>query len=182
MKLRALLGLLLWATASGLVVTQTSAEKMTIETLITDLGSADGAKRIATTAEIFRRGKTVLPDLKKAGAKQLAPAGGTLHTRRLDMVYSVMEGFPPDQPRTQVGYLTDAFGLYVEKGTTEEELLAISKKYGCKLEGKFNLEGRPSIMFRIGKGQSLERVIQQVLANEPKVITINLYYIERTIK
>jgi hypothetical protein len=153
-----------------------------INSLISDLSSEAGAKRVAASAEILRRGKVVLPDLKKAGAKQLAPAGGTLHTRRLDMVYSAMEGFPPDLPGTQVGYLTDAFGLYVEKGTTEEEILAMSKKYGCKLDGKLNLEGRPSIKFGIGKGQSLERVIQQVLANEPKVITINLYYIERTIK
>lgn len=98
------------------------------------------------------------------------------------MVYSVMDGFPPDQPRTPVGYLTDSFGVYAEEGTSEAEIQAMSKRYGCMIDGKFNLEGRPSCKFDIAKGRSLEKVIQQILANEPKVITINLYYVERTIK
>lgn len=175
--------ILILSAATGLFANQQEGiQKVPIETLIADLGSGDGAKRATATKEIFRRGKAVLPDLKKAGAKQLAPAGGTLHARRLDMVYSVLEGLPPDQPNTQVGYLTDVFGLYVEKGTTKEEILAMSKKYGCKVNGKFNLEGRPSCNFGIGKGQSLEAVIQQVLADEAKVISINLQYVERTIK
>ena len=153
---------------------------MPIEPLIAALASADGAKRVAATAEIFRRGKAVLPDLKKAGAKQVAPAGATIDgTRRLDMVYSVLEGFPPNGPRTVAGYNTDAFGVHVEKGTTEQDVLTVCKKYGCTLNGKFNIEFRPSCYFRLGKGQTLEEIIRQVLTNEPKVTTINLNYVER---
>src|SRR5437899_9486901 len=102
--------------ATGWLAGQEAGQKMPIENLIGDLSSDDGAKRIAASAEIFRRGKDVLPDLKKAGAKQVAPAGATLDTRRLDMVYSVMEGFPPTPPRVVGGYITDKFGLLVEKG------------------------------------------------------------------
>ena len=165
--------------AIGWVTGQEAGQKMPIENLIGDLGSDDGAKRIAASAEIFRRGKDVLPDLKKAGAKQVAPGGATLDTRRLDMVYSVMEGFPPTPPRAVGGYMTDKFGLLVEKGTTGDEVQKMSEKYKCTLDGKFNIEHRPSCYFQIGKGQSLEEVIRQVLVNEPKVIKINLNYFMR---
>lgn len=150
------------------------------ETLIGDLTSPNGAKRVPASAELFRRGKDVLPALKKAGAKQVAPAGATIDgTRRLDMIYSVLEGFPPNTPKTVAGYNTDAFGVHVEKGTTEEDILAIAKRHGCMLNGKFNAEFRPSCYFRLGKGQSLEGTIRQILVNEPKVVTINLNYVER---
>src|SRR3954451_8047603 len=77
-----------------------AGEKMAIEMLIADLNSADGGKRTAASAKIFRQGKAVLPDLKKAGAKQVAPVGASVDgTRRLDMVYSILEGFPPNQPK-----------------------------------------------------------------------------------
>ena len=92
-----------------------AGQKVSIEMLVADLNSPDGQKRIAASAEMFRRGKNVLPDLKKAGAKQVAPAGATLDTRRLDMVYSVMEGFPPTPPRAGVGYITDTFWLACRK-------------------------------------------------------------------
>jgi hypothetical protein len=167
------------ATGGLLAHQQEAGQRMSIEMLINDLSSGDGAKRIAASAEIFRRGKAVLPDLKKAGAKQVAPSGATLDTRRLDMVYSVMEGFPPTPPRAVVGYVTDKFGLLVEKGTTADEVQKMAEKYKCTLDGKFNIEFRPSCYFKIGKTQSLEEVVRQVLTNEPKVIKINLNYFER---
>ena len=71
----------------GFAYQREAGQKMSIETLINDLSSGDGGKRTAASAEIFRRGKAVLPDLKKAGAKQFAPFGASIDgTRRLDIV------------------------------------------------------------------------------------------------
>jgi hypothetical protein len=95
------------------------------------------------------------------------------------MVYSVLQGFPPNQPKALAGYITDKFGLHVEKGTTEEEIRKMATKHGCSLQGKFNLDFRPSCYFQIGPRQSLAEVIRQVLSGEPKVRTINLNYYER---
>ena len=156
-----------------------AGQKLSIEMLIHDLSSGDGAKRTAASAEIFRRGKGVLPDLKKAGAKRVAPSGASVDgTRRLDMVYSVLEGFPPNPPRARGGYKTDSLGLHVEKGTAEDEIQKMCKKYGCTLIGTFNAEFRPSCYLQIGQGKSLEEVIRQILSSEPKATTINLNYFE----
>ena len=82
------------------VVSPEETGDLPINSLISDLDSKDGAKRVSASAEIFRRGKAVLPDLKKAGAKQVAPVGASVDgTRRLDIVYSVLEGFPPNLPQ-----------------------------------------------------------------------------------
>jgi hypothetical protein len=153
--------------------------KMAAENLIADLGSLDGNKRVAATTELFRRGNKVLPLLKKAGARQVAPLGATIDgTKRLDMVYSVIEGFPPNPPNARAGYRTNAFGLHVEKGTTAEDIQKICQKHKCTLVGKFNAALRPSCYLQIGSGQSLEGVIRQILSTESKVTTINLNYFE----
>ena len=86
--------ILILAATAWQAIGQEDVKKMPTKTLIGDLSSADGNKRVAATAELFRRGKDVLPDLKKAGAKQVAPFEPS--TRRFDMVYSVIEGFPPE--------------------------------------------------------------------------------------
>ena len=170
---------LILASTCWQAIGQVDAKKMPIENLIGDLSSVDGTKRIAATAELFRRGKDVLPDLKKAGAKQVAPFGGSVDgTRRLDMVYSVIEGFPPNAPKARAGYRTNSFGLHVEKGATEEDIQKICKTHQCTLIGKFTTEGRPNCYLQIGSGKSLEAVIQQILSTEPKVTTINLNYVE----
>ena len=156
---------------------QEETKKMTTENLIREMSSADGNARVTATAELFRRGKDVLPDLKKAGAKQVAPFGPS--TRRLDMVYSVFEGFPPNVPTALFGYTTNSFGLHVEKGTTEEDIQKICMKHQCTLVGKFTTEGRPNCYLQIGPGPSLEAVIQQILTTEPKVTTINLNYFDK---
>jgi hypothetical protein len=168
------------ATAGWLFAHQREAgQKLSIEMLINDLSSGDGGKRTAASAEIFRRGKAVLPDLKKAGAKQVAPVGGTVDgTRRLDMVYSILEGFPLNRPKARAGYRADIFGLHVEKGTTADDVQKICQKYQCMLVGKFNTESRPNCTLKIGPGQALEAAIQQILEAEPKVTTISLYYFE----
>jgi hypothetical protein len=166
------------AATGWLLAGHEAAQKMSIEMLINDLSSGDGGKRTAATKEIFRRGKVILPDLEKAGAKQVAPAGATLDTKRLDMVYSVLEGFPPNPPNARGGYKTDSFGLHVEKGTPEDEIQKMCKKYGCTLVGKFTPASLPSCYLKIGPGPALEALIQQILSAEPKVTTINLNYFE----
>lgn len=171
--------IILTAATGSFAQQREAGQNMSIEMLVADLTSPDGQKRIVASAEIFRRGKAVLPDLKKVGAKQVAPSGATLDTRRLDMVYSVMEGFPPTPPRAVVGYITDKFGVRGEKGMTANEVQKMAEKYKCTLDGTFNIESQPTCYFRIGKDQSLEEVIRQVLTNEPKVIKINLNYFER---
>jgi hypothetical protein len=176
-----------WFTVSVLVLAATGwrasghedVKKMPIESLIGDLSSADGTKRTAATAELFRRGKDVLPGLKKAGAKQVAPFGGSVDgTRRLDMVYSVIEGFPPNPPKARAGYTTNSFGLHVEHGAKEEDIQKICKTHQCTLSGKFTTEGRPNCYLQIAPGKTLEAVIQQILSTEPKVTTINLNVVE----
>jgi hypothetical protein len=162
-----------WAFAGG-----DAARKMSVEMLLADLNSADGGKRVVATKEIFRRGKAILPDLKKAGAKQVAPFGGTIATKRLDIVYSLLEGLPANQPNARAGYKTDSFGLHVEKGTTLEEVQKICQKYSCTIDGKFRDDSTPSCYVQIGPGLTLEVVIQVILSSEPKVTTINLNYFE----
>ena len=166
------------AATGWMVAGQQAVQKMSIEMLINDLSSGDGGKRTAATRELFRRGKAILPDLKKAGATQVAPTGATLDTKRLDIVYSVIEGFPPNPPNARAGYRTDTFGLHVEKGTTADDIQKICQKYQCTLVGKFSTDSRPSCYLKIGPGPALEAVIQQILSAEPKVTTINLNYFE----
>ena len=49
------IAVLLWATTGGMVIGQ-ELGKVPVDTLISDLASEDGAKRVAATAEIVRRG------------------------------------------------------------------------------------------------------------------------------
>jgi hypothetical protein len=148
---------------------------MPIEKLLAALDSADGNERAAATAEIFRRGKDVLPDLRKAGAKQIAPTGGTTATRRLDMVFSLLEGLPPNIPNALAGYGPDSFGLHVAEKTTAADVAAMGKKYGFTLAGDFRDDGRPNCYVQISKG-SLAEVLTRLLSEEPKVTTVNLNY------
>ena len=94
------------------------------------------------------------------------------------IVYSILEGFQPNQPKALGGYKTDSFGLHVEKGTTADDVRKICQKYQCTLVGKFITESRPNCYLKIGPGQFLGAVIQQILEAEAKVTTINLNYFE----
>jgi hypothetical protein len=152
-------------------------EKMPIEALIVELASKDGSKRVAATLEIFRRGKAVLPDLKKAGAKQIAPFG-TIGSRRLDVVFSLIEGLPPNPPGNRGGYRSGGFGLVFEKGTSKEDVMHLGKKHGFSLSGTFRADGVPNCYVNLDHGKSLADVLRQVLTTEPKVVSVNLNYFE----
>jgi hypothetical protein len=149
--------------------------------LIADLEALDGAARAAASAELLRRGKAVLPDLKAAGAKQVAPFGGTVNgTRRMSVVYSLLEGLPPNEPDAKAGYRTDSFGLHLGGSSTEKDVIEMGKRHGFSLgDYRFRAEGQPQCYVTIDKGKSLAAVITSVLASEPRVITINLNYFEQ---
>lgn len=166
------------AAATGASAHQREAgEKVSIETLVADLNSPDGQKRIAASAEIFRRGKAVLPDLKKVGAKQVTPFG-TILSSRLNAVYSLIEGLPANPVDKLAGYSTSRIGLILEKGTTKEEVIQMGKKYGFSL-GNFRGDTVPNCYVTLDKGKSLADVMQQVLKTEPKLISVHLHYFER---
>jgi hypothetical protein len=146
-------------------------DKMSVEQLVADLDSADGAKRVAATKEIFRRGKAILKDLEKAGAK---PAQ-TIQPPRRDMVYSLLEGSFAGR------YTTGSFGIHLNSGVTRKDVNEMGKKYGFSLgdEGRFHEDGHPNCYVALAGGKSLTDVLRQVLSEEPRVVTVNLNYVER---
>jgi hypothetical protein len=146
-------------------------EKMSVEQLVADLDSADGAKRVAATKEIFRRGKAIVKDLEKAGAK---PAQ-TIQPPRRDTVYSLLEGSFPGR------YTTGHFGIHVSQGVTRKDVGEMGKKYGFSLsdDALFHDTGHPNCYVALAGGKSLTDVLRQVLSEEPRVVTVNLNYVER---
>jgi hypothetical protein len=181
--LTALLCTLVYFSAGQRALAQGAEQKdgltrMPIEKLLAALDAANGKERAAATAEIFRRGKDALPALRKAGAKQVAPIGGTTATRRLDIVFSLLEGLPPNVPGALAGYRTDSFGLHVADKTTAADVVALGKKYGFTLAGDFRDDGRPNCYVQISKG-SLPEVLTRLLSAEPNVTTVNLNYFDR---
>jgi hypothetical protein len=150
-----------------------------VEKLTADLNSADGEVRTAATRELFARGKAVLPDLKKAGAKQITPFGTIDGTRRIDAVYSLVEGLQPNLPRALAGYTTDSFGLHVAAGTTADDVAAMAKKFGFAPAGDFRADTRPNVYVKLTPVKALQDVLKRILCEEPKVTTINLNYFER---
>jgi hypothetical protein len=159
---------------------KTGPTKMSNEELVAALEAADGNVRTAATAELFRRGQQTLPALKAAGAKQIAPVGGTVDgTRRRDLVYSLLEGLPPNPPNARAGYLREHFGIHVVTGTNVEDVKAMGKKYGFVVDTEFGPDNRPNCYVRVEAGKKLEDVLKRLLSEEPRVRTANLNYFER---
>src|SRR5262249_32579153 len=104
------------------------AGRASVEKLIADLASDDGARRVEATNALFLRGPAVLGDLKKAGAKQVAPFG-PVPPRRLDVVYSLLEGLPPTPPGARGGYRPGSFGIHVAKGVTKQQVIEMGRRY-----------------------------------------------------
>jgi hypothetical protein len=152
--------------------------KAPLDRLVADLDSVDGKVRVAATREIFRRGQDALAGLRKVGAKQVAPFGGTIAPRRLDVVYSLIQGLPPNPPGARSGYRTDSFGLHVDQGTALQDVEAMGKKYGFSPSSTFRADSRPSCYVRLDQGKALEEVMRRVLTEEPRVRTVNLNYFE----
>ncbi|MCX7993699.1 MAG: hypothetical protein N2651_08525 [Fimbriimonadales bacterium] len=146
-------------------------ERLTVAQLVRLLSSKDGRERAAATKELFRRGRRIAPDLRKAGAKPIA----TVSPPRLDVVYSLIQGLP------QGNYRTDSFGLHMEPKTSREEVEALGEKYSFVLppEEPFDTRYAPNCYVRLRRGVQLEAILRALLSNEPKVVTVNLNYYER---
>ncbi|MCG3179997.1 MAG: hypothetical protein BIFFINMI_02351 [Phycisphaerae bacterium] len=145
--------------------------------LIDDLGSDDGDRRIAATRALLAMDKDALEPLRKAGAKQVSPVG-TISTRRMDMVYSLLEGLRPNPHGARAGYASDGFGLRVDAGCTREEVVRMGVKYGFAIQGQFTPNACPTCYAKLQPGRKLADVLRAVLSDEPKVISVNLNYFE----
>jgi len=150
-----------------------------VANLIFDLSDDDGQVRLAATKAIFALGKDAIEPLQKCGAKQVSPFGSII-TRRIDMVYSLLDGLKPNQPargpKDASGYLLDGFGIRVEKGVTGEDVAKMGEKYGFVISGKFRADSRPQCIVNLKPGKNLADVLKAILLDEPKVISVNLIY------
>jgi hypothetical protein len=153
-----------------------AAARAALQGLIDDLDSKDGKVRAAASKKLFDMGKDVLPQLREAGAKQISPYG-TISTRRLDMLYSLIDGLNPSPAAGRKAYQPGSFGLVFEPGATRDEVIAIGKKYGFALDGNYDQKGFPNCYVTVTKG-TLAEVMTALLAGEPKVISGNLNYVE----
>lgn len=148
-----------------------------VKKLIADLSSDSGPKRVAATKALFALGREALEPLKEAGAEQVSPFG-VADTRRIDMVYSLLDGLKPNPVPPRAGYRTDGFGLRVEPDCTRDELKKMGEKYGFTLAGDYRADGRPSCYVKLAAGKDLVDVLEAILSEEPRVISVNLNYFE----
>ncbi len=147
------------------------------DALVEDLTSEDGKTRVRATKAIFEQGEKAIAPLKKAGAKQITPTG-TIRTRRLDMVYSLLRGLKPTPKGAKAGYMSGSFGLHVAKGVKRKDVAAMGTRYGFDPSRHFNANHRPACYVRLTKGKKLAEVIKQVLLREPTIVSVNLNYFE----
>ncbi|MEQ8791653.1 MAG: hypothetical protein RIC55_35650 [Pirellulaceae bacterium] len=145
--------------------------------VIEELGSEDGPRRVAATKAIFQAGEAGQAALQKAGAKQVSPFG-SIRARRLDVVYSLLAGLRENADGALAGYKRDSFGLHLEPGVTEQDVIKLGRQYGFTLSGTFNPDGRPQCYVKLTKGRKLETVLQAILSIEPTVVSVNLNYFE----
>jgi RNA polymerase sigma factor (sigma-70 family) len=154
-----------------------AAAPRSIDVLIAELESADGATRLAATRDLFARGKAVLPALEKAGARPIAPVG-TIQPRRLDVIYSLLKGLPSNPPMARAGYRTDSFGLHFDLLGAQQDAARLGALFGFSLTGTWGKFSRPNCYVNLDKGKSLAEVMHAVLTSEPRVITVSLNYFE----
>lgn len=161
-----------WAFESkeGKKIWTSELSSASVEVLVELLQSEDGATRVAATRELFRRGKAVLPQLRKAGAKPMT----TIRPPRLDVVYSLIQGLNPGN------YRDDSFGIHLESGAKREEVLHMEAEYGFSIPPDFQVRSDkfPSVYVELQPGKNLESVLKNLLASESLIITVNLNYFE----
>jgi RNA polymerase sigma factor (sigma-70 family) len=149
---------------------------LTIEQLIADLESDDGPTRMTATSAILRMGRDVLPDLQRAGARQVAGRENTA-PQRLHVLYSLLDGFPADVPMAPSGFRSDRFMLYVEKACTQEQLAEWGARFGFTPSPLCH-SGRPHCGAILVKGKTLPDVLNGLLTSAPGVVTIKFAYWE----
>jgi hypothetical protein len=126
------------------------------------------------TKELLRLGRETLPLLEKAAAAQATVSG-----KRAYVVYLLVKGLPLPANPEGLPYKPDSFGIAFEKGVTEKDAAKLGKKLGFCLSGRFHADGRPNCYVTLDKGKSLDTVLREVLTTEPRVIAVNLNYVEQ---
>jgi RNA polymerase sigma factor (sigma-70 family) len=154
---------------------ETKFKRTSVEQLVAELKSAEGDVRVAATRELFDRGKQALPELKKAGAKNIG-SEGTIASSRLDAVFSLIQGLTPSGKTRH--YANGSFGLNLQPGTTTDEFSALAKKYDLEPLGKLDFEGQPNCYVAY-KSKSLPDVLKRLLTEAPLVMSVSLNYVER---
>lgn len=149
-----------------------------VTNLIPHLDADDGEKRAAATQAILHAGTGAIEPLETVGAKQISPFG-TLETRRIDMVYSLIVGLQPNQVGAKAGYKSDGFGIKFEATATKADVVEMGKRYGFVLDGAFTADGQPNCYVKLAKNQDLHAVLKALLAEETSVISVNLAYFEQ---
>jgi hypothetical protein len=159
--------------------TRPAATQPDIATLIADLSSEDGTVKVAATKAIFALGKDALEPLKKAGAKQVSPFG-TIGSRRIDVVFSLLGGLKPNPVGGRAGYKTDSFGLHVEWGCgcTQENVVKMGERHGFVISGDYRADSTPTCYVKLKPGKNLADVLKAVLSEEPQIISVSLSYFE----
>jgi RNA polymerase sigma factor (sigma-70 family) len=127
--------------------------------LVAKLASKDGAERAAATKRLFELDRAVtVPALEKAGARELA----TISPPRINVVYSLIQGLKAGS------YQSSSLG-------------AMGQKHGFTLTNpdRFSATTAPSAYVQLQAGRALADVMKALLSDEPKVVTVNLNYVER---
>ena len=166
----------LWAEVVKPATTQ-PATQPDITKLITDLSSDDGKVRVAATKAIFALGKDALEPLKKAGAKQITPSGPESE-RRIDIVYSLLDGLKENPVGHHTGYRTGSFDVRVEKGCTQQDVAEMGENYGFTICGPFTPDSTPSCCVQVRLDKNFGDVLKTVLSEEPKFISVKLNYFD----
>jgi hypothetical protein len=143
-----------------------------VKELVADLASADGNKRVAATAQVFAAGSSIVASLADAGAKQITPTCKLAEVRRLDAVYSLLDGLRQDAVE---GYRTDAFLLYVEKDCAIGEVSKIGERCGFTIKAHNGVNDGYCAAFP-EKGKDFAGILKMILSGEPKVVSVQLMY------
>lgn len=145
-----------------------------ITELVALLDSDDGGLRVLSSAELFRRGPSILADLELQGAKPIA----TLSPPRLDVIMSLISGL---DKTVSVNFLHNSFGLHVEPGLSLDTLVQMGERHGFHIKhgSIFRTDTSPNVYVELADGAKLSGVLEDVLSTEPSVRTVNLNYVER---
>ena len=143
-----------------------------IKDLIADLSSDDGNKRAAATKQFFAFGADAIDSLVKAGAQQVTPKPPRAEVRRLDVIYTLLDGM---HQNATAGYRTDAFLLRVEKDCTVDDVAKMGERYGFTIRAHNGINDGYCTAFP-KQGQDFAGTLKALLSGEPKVVSLQVLY------
>lgn len=94
------------------------------------------------------------------------------------MVCVLIKGLPPLGPPGRPSYHLDSFGVRFQNDTSRAEAERVGKKFGFTVGARFSTEERPNCYVKLDKGKSLLDIARDLLTTEPKVMAVNLSWIE----